>query len=105
MRGAAERLVPVAGRAAHLFVALSVLVPVALVALTIYLVLKILVTGTGSEEMRKIRENRQEILEIPRLLDPGADRFRSDLDGHAHGPATRPVGFPGHGHGTWQELS
>ena len=32
---------------AHLFVALSVLVPVALVALTIYLVLKVFVLGTG----------------------------------------------------------
>jgi hypothetical protein len=31
---------------AHLFVALSVLVPVALVALTTYLVLKIFVVGT-----------------------------------------------------------
>ena len=55
--------------------------------------------------MRKIRETQQEILEIPRRLDPGADRLRSDSDGHAHGPATGPVGFPGHGHGTWQALS
>ena len=54
--------------------------------------------------MRKIRENRQEILEIPCRLDPGADRLRSDLDGHVHGPATGPVGSPGHGHGTWQTL-
>ena len=45
-QGAAERLAPVGGRAAHLFVALSVLVPVALVALTTYLVLKIFVIGT-----------------------------------------------------------
>ena len=52
--------------------ALSVLVPVALVAPTIYLVLKILVIGGGWEDMRKIRETQQEILEIPRRLDPGA---------------------------------
>ena len=49
--------------------------------------------------MREIRETQQEILEIPRRLDPGADRLRSDLAGHAHDPATGPVGFPGHGHG------
>ena len=85
--------------------ALSVLVPVALVALTIYLVLEIFVIGTGREDMRKMRETQQEILEIPRRLDPGADRLRSDLDGHTHGPGTGPAGFPRHGHGTWQALS
>ena len=85
--------------------ALSVLVPVALVALTIYLVLKILLVGTGWEDMRKIRETQQEILDFPRPLDPGADRLRSDLDGHAHGPGTGPVWFPGHGNATWQALS
>ena len=85
--------------------ALSALVPVALVALTIYLVLKILVTGTGWEDMRKTLETQQEILEIPRRIDPGADRLRSDLDGHAHGPGTGPIGFPGHGNATWQALS
>ena len=55
--------------------------------------------------MRKIRETQQEILEIPRPLDPGDDRLRSDLDGHAHDPGTGPVGFPGHGHANWQALS
>ena len=35
----------------------------------------------------------QEIREIPRRLDPEADRLRPDLDGHAHDPDTGPVGF------------
>ena len=94
-RGAAERLVPVAGRAAHLSVALSVLVPVALVALTIYLVLKILFTGTGWEDMRRIRETQQEILEIPRRIDPGADQAPLRLGWTRSRPRHRAGGVSG----------